>query len=202
MAHDKKNISISRKERRKVQHQEAKLANKQGKMASRKAARLTRIGIYVGLILVAIFLGFVAYTRINREMPGVAVSIIGNQHLRSLTTPHIPYNSDPPTSGPHVSSVARWGVHTRPIPRELQVHNLEDGGVFIQYSCKDCDELIKKLEEIVLRYPYTILAPYPEMDSKIASTAWGRIDQFSEFDKKRIIRFIEAYKGKDHHVRY
>jgi hypothetical protein len=123
----------------------------------------------------------------------------GNRHVASASEPHEPYNSDPPTSGPHLAYLAPWGVHTRPVPPELQVHNLEDGGVLVQYSCQ-CPELVTRLEGIVRRYPkQVILAPYPAMKSRIALTAWTRIDRLEDFDERRIIRFIEAYRGIDHH---
>lgn len=149
---------------------------------------------------------------------GRAVPSQGNIHIQSPGSPHVPYNTDPPTSGPHVSYIVRWGIHQAPITREIQVHNLEDGGVLIQYNCKDCQDLIANLEGIARlyqekargeraktgsrhrsRYEHLILAPYPGMDAKITLTAWGRIDKFVEFDKARIIRFIEAYIGIDHH---
>jgi len=46
-----------------------------------------------------------------------------------------------------------------------------------------------------------VLAPYPPMKPKIALTAWSRIDAFDDFDERRIVRFIEAYRGIDHHAR-
>ena len=97
--------------------------------------------------------------------------------------------------------LAQWGIHTDPIPNELQVHNLEDGGVMVQYNCPDaCPDLVAQLAGVVERYPsLVILAPYPDMDARIALTAWGRIDTFEEFDEARIVRFIEAYRGLDHH---
>src|SRR5207249_1283010 len=83
-------------------------------------------------------------------------------------------NSDPPTSGPHLPYIAPWGVHTRPIGRELQVHNLEDGGVLVQYNC-ECPDLAARLKAIVQRYDkQVILAPYHGMKPKIALTAWSR----------------------------
>ena len=111
------------------------------------------------------------------------------------------YNSTPPTSGPHLGSLAQWGVYEEPVPNELQVHNLEDGGVMVQYDCPDgCPELVDQLAEIVEEYDEgVILAPYPGMDSRIALTAWQRIDQFDEFDEERVQRFIRAYAGDDHH---
>ena len=90
-------------------------------------------------------------------------------------------------------------MHTRPIARELQIHNLEDGGVMVQYGC-ECPDLVEKLKAIVVRYDrQVILAPYPGLKSKIALTAWTRIDAFDELDAARIVRFIAAYRGIDHH---
>ncbi|HJU86457.1 MAG TPA: DUF3105 domain-containing protein [Gemmatimonadota bacterium] len=137
--------------------------------------------------------------RTAEEAPGARLADQGNLHIPTLDAPHEPYNSDPPTSGPHVGYIAPWGVHTRPIPRELQVHNLEDGGVLVQYSC-DCPDVVDKLAAIVRKYDrFVILAPYPAMKSRIALTAWTRIDTMEEVDAPRITRFIEAYRGLDHH---
>ena|SRR3989442_1463038 len=156
-----------------------------------------------GGALAVVAVGAVAYFayRATATQPGVAYPSQGNLHIESVTTPHVDYNTDPPTSGPHLPYIAPWGVHTTPIPRELQVHNLEDGGVLVQYNC-ECPELLAKLKAIVGRYDrQVILAPYPGMKSKIALTAWGRLDQLDELDEARITRFIDAYRGVDHHPR-
>jgi len=81
------------------------------------------------------------------------------------------------------------------------VHNLEDGGVVVQYSCPEgCEDLVAQLSAIVSRYDGgVILAPYPDMEPRIALTAWGRIDTFDKFDENRIVRFIRAFQGIDHH---
>jgi hypothetical protein len=83
----------------------------------------------------------------------------------------------------------------------LQVHNLEDGGVIVQYNCT-CPEVVEKLRGIVSRYDkYVILAPYPGMKPRIALTAWTRLDRLEKVDERRITRFIDAYRGIDHHQR-
>lgn len=192
----------ARQARRKGERQRAKEQEDIKKKISARGKKWTRISIYAAIALIAGAFGFLAYGWATKGMPGQAMPILGNQHIPSINTPHTPYNSDPPTSGPHLTQVARWGIHNEPIPKELQVHNLEDGGVCVQYNCKDCGELVRKLAQIVSRYSHTVLAPYPGMDSRIALTAWGRIDKFNEFDEKRIVKFIEAYVGKDHHARY
>jgi len=135
--------------------------------------------------------------------PGRWVPSLGNEHLQAADQKHAPYNSDPPTSGPALTYIAPWGIHSEPIPKELQVHNLEYGGVLVQYNCpQGCPDLIARLRGIVLRYDQSvILAPYPGMDAKIALTAWTHLDKLDEFDEKRIVRFIGAYRGIDHHPR-
>ena len=162
-----------------------------------------RRGWFVGGFVVLVSVAVVVWLawRSTAELPGRAVPTQGNVHLVSPSDPHLPYNSVPPTSGPHLPYIAPWGIHTTPIAKELQVHNLEDGGVMVQYSC-DCPELVAKLRGVVERYrDHGILAPYPGLPQKIALTAWGRIDSFDEFDEARIVRFITAYSGVDHHKR-
>ena len=162
--------------------------------------RRRQAAIVVGvLIVLAAAASFGWQYRAAEGPPGTALADQGNRHVPTVDTPHEPYNSDPPTSGPHLPYIAPWGVHTRPIARELQVHNLEDGGVIVQYNC-ECPEVVKRLEAIVRRYDkFVILAPYPTMKSRIALTAWTRLATLDEVDEKRITRFIEAYRGIDHH---
>jgi hypothetical protein len=98
--------------------------------------------------------------------------------------------------------IAPWGVHTRPIARELQVHNLEDGGVVVNYKPQCADHVQTGLRAIVERYPdRVVLAPYPGLDRCIALTAWTRIDKFEVLEEARVVRFIDAYRGIDHHPR-
>jgi hypothetical protein len=169
--------------------------------ATRRARRRRAwaVGGTMAVVAVAV-VGYFAF-RATATLPGVAIPSQGNLHIQSESTPHVPYSTDPPTSGPHLPYIAPWGIHTTPIPTELQVHNLEDGGVMVQYNC-ECPELVAKLKALVQRYErQVILAPYPGIKSRIALTAWGRIDQLDDFDEARITRFIDAYRGIDHHPR-
>ena len=157
----------------------------------------------LALSIVIIATGVVAYfaLRAVADLPGTSVPDLGNAHIQTPSEPHPSYNSDPPTSGPHLPYTAPWGIHNEPIAKELQIHNLEDRGVLIQYNCPSgCPDLVDKLKGIVQRYPdEVILAPYPGMPRRIALTAWTRIDTFDQFEEARIQRFIKAYRGIDHH---
>lgn len=154
----------------------------------------------IALGIVALFVSWGVIRAGNQ--PGRAVEDMGNQHIAEGTQSPVTYNSTPPTSGPHYETIARWGIYNEPLPDELMVHNLEDGGVGIWYDCPDgCSDLVNQLSSIAQRYQDGVLmAPYPGMDTRIALTAWNRIDKLGTFDEERIVRFIQAFRGKDHHV--
>ena len=172
-------------------------------MATRGRRRKQRNGIdwriIAGVVLlVALVFGIPIYETL-RPKPGEVMAFEGQQHILYPETTS--YETSPPTSGPHYPQLARWGIHDEPIANELQVHNLEDGGVMVQYNClTGCEELVAQLEAVVSRYhENVILAPYPDMDVRIALTAWRRLETLENFDEERIVRFIEAYKGEDNH---
>lgn len=195
----------SRKDRRKAERQLRKGRKQEEEEKQKKAAQIQKVLFaLVGVSLLA-SIGYWAYGQWTTGSPGEFVPSMGNRHISESTMGSITYNSDPPSSGPHLPSIARWGIHENPVPKELQLHNLEDGGVMVQYNCpqtkSDCKSLVEKLAQVVRRYDHAVLAPYPGMSHKIALTAWSRIDKLNEFDEKRIVRFIEAYINIDHHVR-
>ena len=168
-----------------------------GTSRRRQRRRLATVAV-TAIVIAAIAVVYFAY-RAVADLPGAQFPDQGNRHIATQNDPHDAYNSTPPTSGPHLPYIAPWGVHTRPIPAELQVHNLEDGGVLVQYNC-ECPDVVDKLRAIVQRYDkQVILAPYPGMPSRIALTAWTRLQTLDDVDEKRITRFIDAYRGIDHH---
>ena len=196
MAHDK---AAARERKDPKARRGDKPARGPGRAARRR--RNTALGI-AAAVVVAVVVGYFAY-QASANRPGVEFPDQGNLHIQTESEAHVPYNSDPPTSGPHLPYLAPWGVHNVPITRELQVHNLEDGGVVIQYYCPNgCADLVDKLTAIVKGYDrQVVLAPYPKMKTRIALTAWTRMDAFDDYDEGRIVRFIRAYRGIDHHKR-
>lgn len=138
----------------------------------------------------------------TRPHPGEPVVSQGNKHLKSSDEQHVAYNTRPPTSGPHMGGKANWGVHETQIQDELQIHNLEDGGVIVHYDpVKVGETTIQTLTGIVNNYKdKVILEPYADLETSIVLTAWTRIDKLPAFDEQRIKDFINAYKGIDHHV--
>jgi hypothetical protein len=178
-------------------------ANKRAQEHRARVERKRNQRIWQTVLAVAIVGGLVALLLLAllQPRPGEYVPSQGNAHITEGQMGQFVYSTYPPTSGPHLSALASWGVHNESIPNELQVHNLEDGGVIVHYNCPDgCAELVAQLETIASRYHEgVILEPYPGMDTRIALTAWQRIDRLDSFDEQRIARFIRAYQGGDHH---
>ena len=174
----------------------AKVSGRRRHTANRRhnfaSSRATLIALVALLFVLIIYI-------IARPRPGQLIPDLGNRHIQPPAK--AVYNSTPPTSGPHYDGLAPWGIHDKPIPNELQVHNLEDGGVMVQYNCEDnCEELVSQLTSIVEQYDHqVILAPYPEMESRIALTAWNRLEVLETFEEDVVVRFINTYRGLDHH---
>lgn len=175
-----------------------------------------RSGIIIFAVTVAVILliiGLLALQEVLHEEPGYALENQGNHHLADIQEPHLPYNSSPPTSGPHMAWLTPGQIYDVQVPDEIQIHNLEDGHVNVQYDCPDgCPELVSQLTRVVSEYiaepegrvlmgPYSgIIDPVTGQKRRIALTAWTRLDTFDEFDEERIRAFIDAYMGIDHHV--
>lgn len=173
---------------------------KVGAGAGQPDASVVKGVIVVGAVVLAVALIMVVLALMSRQ-PGEAVETLGNQHIESVNAEHEPYNTNPPTSGPHTEDLAPWGVSREPVPDENQVHNLEDGGVVIQYGDAVEPGQIRALATIVGDYERVILAPRPTMpEDRIAVTAWGRIMRLESVDEARIRDFITTFEGQDHHA--
>ncbi len=165
----------------------------------RKRAQRLRRNALIAIVAIIVIGGIAASIMSEANKPGQGVPQEPSAHLQSVNDPHT-YTTDPPTSGPHLSSLASWGVSSTPITRELSLHNLEDGGVIISYR-PDLDKAtVSSLEKIARSYDGKIvMAPYPGLSDPVVLTAWTRIDRMNALDEARIRRFIDEYRGKDHH---
>lgn len=133
-------------------------------------------------------------------LPGTAVPILDSPHIPVGLADTVHYNSLPATSGPHFAVPPAMGIYETPMPQGLQVHALEHGHVGLQYAADMSPADVEALRRIGARYPDDVfVAPYPPLGHGIALTAWGRIDTFDALDEARIVRFIEALRGRYDH---
>lgn len=141
------------------------------------------------------------------SLPGERFSSQGNRHV-DLGANVAPYNSNPPTSGPHTARLASWGVYgpedATPHDQEL-LHNMEDGGVVLWYRPADdaaeTDRRIAGLEEVAEGFRRVVIVPRSDMPTAFALTAWQRLQRFDELEPDAMRSFLEAYEGIDNHAR-
>ena len=171
----------------------------------KRQANVRKYAIMSAAILVVV--AVIAWVMLrDAGKPGQGQAIMTDRtHLQAETDPHVPYSTDPPTSGPHTQAVPAFKVYTEPIAKESQVHGLEDGGVVINYQ-PDLDKAsVDKLAEIANLYIHTpgkeniIMSPYPGLSNPIVLTTWGRMDRLDTLDETRIRAFVDAYVNIDHH---
>lgn len=155
-----------------------------------------------GIVLAALLIGGLFLTLGGGAVaaPGQSVAVQSRDHIADGAT-HPPYNSDPPTSGPHYAEPAPAGFYEQPIPDERLVHNLEHGHVVISYDCTkltNCDAVKTQLHDVYNKYKgwKVVVVPRKNADTPLALTAWGRIDKMADFDGRRIDAFINAYRDK------
>jgi Protein of unknown function (DUF3105) len=117
------------------------------------------------------------------------------------------YNSTPPTSGPHFAQPRApviWNVYEEPLDQVSLVHNLEHGGMVIQYGSGVSDADVQKLREWLADDPFgLVLAPLPpaverrkpELADQIAVTAWTHLMTCSAFDGAAMDDFSDQFRG-------
>ena len=173
------------------------------RQARRSAARREdrRVWLYVGgggAALIALIVVLIVINLGGTSGPGQRIPNLGRQHLEFGQT-FTDYNSDPPTSGKHSPSPMPSGSYSNGAPDERLVHSLEHAYVVINHNCdaSQCPELINQLDRLVVRYDSKVILNYrPQTASRIALTAWTRLDTMEEFDEDRIVDFIDSYRGK------
>ena len=111
----------------------------------------------------------------------------------------VPYQSDPPTSGPHWPTPVRAVFHRdRQLPEAL-VHSLEHGNIVIYYDAPDeetLDALRAWTGHFVGVWDGVIAAPKPGLKDEIVLTAWRRILRLDPFAAAGAAAFIDRYRGR------
>ena len=121
------------------------------------------------------------------------------------------HNSDPPTSGAHNPQPAAWDLYDEPVDQLILIHNLEHGGVVIQYGDDVPESDVAALVDWYRDDPNGIvIAPRPELGNQIALGAWngaafgngtaeegtGVLAKCPRFDEGAFDAFLDEYGFK------
>ena len=138
--------------------------------------------------------------------PGQATA--ENNHVLELPE-GFEYNTFPPSQGPHHPQTLGFDLYPQPVVQLNLVHNLEHGGLAVQYGDQVSAEDIAAIAQWWQRDPNgLIVAPLPALEENIALHAWttgsegdyensvGRLAYCSRFDQAAFDGFKFAYRGK------
>jgi hypothetical protein len=139
----------------------------------------------------------------TQENIGVLHENQGQAHI-AVGAEHEPYNSNPPSSGPHYSVPADWGIKDEPIVDETLVHNLEHGGILIAYKPDLGEQQVNELKEIFNRLPKSarfgsikaVLVPRAANTHPVQLAAWTYTLDLTEIDESKIVEFYSAHIDK------
>jgi len=112
------------------------------------------------------------------------------------------YNSFPATSGPHYYQWVIWNDYTSPVRQIQQIHNLEHGGIVIQYGSKVPRSDVEKINAFYGTDPNAMLvAPFPKLGNKIAVEAWTYLSKCTQFNQNAFTKFRDGlrYHGPEHY---
>ena len=115
--------------------------------------------------------------------------------------PHKPYNSNPPTSGPHYAVPASPGFYETseaPDPEQV-VHNLEHGQVVIWYRPNINTFFESQIAQLVAQAPqHTVAVPFEEMNTpyNIVITTWTKARACENASQDVVDDFREKFQGR------
>jgi hypothetical protein len=190
--------------------QQRRLAAEQKKLRARRRYRrsnMVTIGVAVvvgSLVVFAIMLERGA----GDEAIGVAAAEAGcdqieehepegRQHVEDGV--QVPYQTDPPTSGPHYAEWADPGFYEQPVPAENLVHNLEHGQLVIWYRPDASSEVLDDIRDFAEGTQPAILAtPWPTIESPFSFTitGWAASQSCEQFSEDALAEFRQRYQGK------
>jgi hypothetical protein len=132
--------------------------------------------------------GLIQTTSCTEEsFPGLKPRHISNPNA------NVTYNSFPPSSGPHYQQPAPWGIYPDSVKQTILVHNLEHGGIVLQYGSGVSQSDVQKIQSFYQDDPYgLVVAPYPSLKNKIAATAWNE----PAYSQNRDANFNKVDPGK------
>jgi hypothetical protein len=179
-------------------------------------------GLVIAFAVVAAALGFVgggsgrtdtAGLRTALESAGCTLTVApALEGVHSITDPSKTspkWNTDPPTSGPHYSVPAVFGIYEDEIELARVVHNLEHGGIYILYGKDVPDSTVEQLRSFYDSHKTgTIMAPLNRLGGEFALGAWvvdgsthsGFLAKCSTFDDAAVSTFFRSlqFRGPEH----
>jgi hypothetical protein len=124
------------------------------------------------------------------ELTGLAnYGLQVREHVESNVT----YAQTPPVGGPHNPVWQNCGIYAEPIRKEMGVHSMEHGAVWITYRPDLPAAAVDTLRALVRGRSFALLTPDPELPSPIVASAWGVQMGVDWAGDPRLATFVAQY---------
>jgi hypothetical protein len=177
-------------------------------LGSKRSAQSQRAGssgggsrrayIIVGLIAAVFLGGFAALVVVDARQKagsgspgGVQTYSVGPAGVH--TEGDVDYAQSPPVGGEHNPIWQNCGFYEEPIRNETAVHSLEHGAVWITYSPDLPRDEVERLSDLAQSNGYVLVSPYPDLDSPVVASAWGKQLSLESAEDPHLERFIGTY---------
>ena len=181
------------KSERQAAQRAAQLETFRKREAAAKRGRIVVIALSIlGVLAVLAIVAVVIIINIQPKAPAPE----GVQTWSDLPQTHVEgtvdYTMDPPAGGPHFAGWLNCGVYTEPQVNEQAVHALEHGAIWVTYRPDVQPADLATLQD---RLPstYSVLSPYPGLDSPFAVSAWGAQLKFTDPADPAFDDFVQTY---------
>lgn len=168
---------------RKVQSPKQRTQAREG-LSDRQRRAILYAGAGTGLLGIVVAVLLIAATGGGASDKGVAAALAkagctynvypahSQKHVTSLKA-KVKYNSFPPSNGSHYFQPALWGNYSDPVEQVQAVHNLEHGGMLIEYGSKVPSSTVAQISAFYSESPNAMLVfPYAPLGKRIAFVAW------------------------------
>ncbi|MCC7163107.1 MAG: DUF3105 domain-containing protein [Anaerolineae bacterium] len=168
--------------------------------AKRQKYLLIGGGVVAALLVVA---GFVVPTLMPRAPTSTGAAACGNlltleDEGRGHLAPGDPvpvYKSNPPTSGTHNPTWYPAGIYDNNTDVTQLIHSLEHGYIILYYNGISQEE-INSLVNIQRSDSFKmIVAPYPNMEQKVALVAWAHMQNCDGVNEAVIRSFVAQFRN-------
>ncbi|CAN5577352.1 hypothetical protein BH20ACT21_BH20ACT21_21140 [soil metagenome] len=207
---------LQEKQRKRLAEQARKAQQSQ---ASRRSNLVTAgIAAVVVVAVVALVLSDRPSTPSVSIPDGVAASAAGCNDVEQFAeqsrdhidvgAEHDPYNSTPPTSGPHYGTPADPGFYPNPLEPEQLVHNLEHGQLVIWYDPQASASAVEGIQALVedansraQRAGFVeplLAAPFEGLDSGFdySLSGWRNLQSCESYSRAAIDDFRAEFQGR------
>ena len=146
---------LSRKDRRKAERQVSKEQKQKEKGKRRRTETIRKLSVYLVALLILSGAGIWAYSKWSANPIGRFVPSIGTRHVSPSQVELKTYNSDPPTSGPLLSSISlAVGVSTVSISLLIGILIGSLSGFFGGWI----DQFLMRMVDVLLAFPGILFA--------------------------------------------